>query len=123
VTHAQNMKVEINLRGFGSTYEVKSYLGMSMKVMVEEDMVAHKFVAMFERIGRTNRDIYDIWFFLNKGWPVNTKIVEARTGVRWREFLKQCVLALEKMPNRGILSGMGEFLDAKQKDWVKLKLR
>lgn len=123
VTHAQNIKVEINMRSFGSSYEVKSYLGISMKVIVREDMVAHKLVAMVERIGRTNRDIYDTWFFLNKGWPVNTKIVESRTGMKWREFLKKSISLLEKMPNRSILSGMGELLDTKQKAWVKLKLR
>ena len=123
VKGAHNIKVEINVRGFGSIYEVKSYLGISMKVMVREDMVAHKLVAMVERIGRTNRDIYDAWFFLNKGWPVNTNIVEERTGMKWREFLQKCISLLVKMPNRGILSGMGELLDAKQKAWVKLKLR
>ena len=31
--------------------------------------------------------------------------------------------ALEKLPDRGILAGMGELLDAKQKDWVRAKLR
>jgi predicted nucleotidyltransferase component of viral defense system len=34
----QNIKVEVNCRDFGSRYEVKSYLGIPMKVMVREDM-------------------------------------------------------------------------------------
>ena len=57
---AQNIKVEINRRVFGSMYEVKSYLGISMKVMVREDMFAHKLCAMHERMGKTNRDIFDV---------------------------------------------------------------
>ena len=45
----QNIKVEINRRNFGSRYEVKSYLGVSMLVMIREDMFANKLVAMLER--------------------------------------------------------------------------
>lgn len=50
ISNAYNIKVEINLRNFGSKYEVKSYLGISMKIMVRQDMAAHKMVAMIERI-------------------------------------------------------------------------
>jgi len=57
---APNIKIEINHRQFGSRYEVKSYLGISMKVMVPEDMFAHKMVAMYERLGKANRDIFGV---------------------------------------------------------------
>ena len=58
-----------------------------MKVMVREDMAAHKLVAMYERSGQTNRDIYDVWFFLKNNWPINEKIIEKRTGMSVQEFL------------------------------------
>ena len=35
------------------------------------------------------------------------------------DFLQTCIKELESMSNRGILSGMGELLDAQQKEWVK----
>lgn len=120
---AQNIKVEINKRVFGSRYEVKHYLGIAMQVMIQEDIVANKLVAMYERIGKTNRDIYDVWFFLSKHWPINKKIVEQRTGMTYALFLQACIDTLEKMSNKGILSGIGELLDEKQKAWVKLKLK
>lgn len=120
---APNIKIEINRREFGSKYEIKSYLGISMKVMIREDMFAHKLVAMYERMGAANRDIYDAWFFLNNDWPINKEIVEKRTGMPFKDFLPKCVEALEKLPDRGILAGMGELLDEKQKAWVKAKLR
>lgn len=123
VPGAQNIKVEINRREFGSKYEVKSYLGISMKVMVQEDMFAHKLCAMYERIGKTNRDIFDVWYFLQNEWPVNKKIVEERTGMSFKEFLQKCIDSFDKMTDQNILSGMGELLDAKQKDWVRAKLR
>ena len=70
---AHTIKVEINRRQFGSRYELKTYLGVSMLVMVPEDMFAHKLMAMVERIGKTSRDIYDVWFFLQHRFPINKK--------------------------------------------------
>lgn len=119
---AQNIKIEINKRVFGSKYEVKNYLGIAMQVMVKEDMFAHKLVAMHERIGKTNRDIFDIWFFLHNNWPINKKIVELRTTITYKAFLQTCIKDLGTMNTRGILSGIGELLDEKQKAWAKLKL-
>ncbi|MCL5224281.1 MAG: nucleotidyl transferase AbiEii/AbiGii toxin family protein, partial [Patescibacteria group bacterium] len=121
--NAQNVKVEINRRKFGSKFDVKSYLGISMQVMVKEDMVANKLCAMYERIGKTNRDIFDVQFFLSHDWPVNKKIVEERMGVTYKEFLQKAIDVVEKIDNRDILAGMGELLTEKQKDWVRTKLK
>lgn len=123
IQNAYNIKIEVNRRNFGSKYEMKSYLGIPMKVMVRDDMAAHKLVAMFERIGKSNRDIFDVWFFLKNNWPINEKIIEKRTGMSMQQFLQKCIDMLEGVGDRGILSGMGELLDAKQKAWVKEKLR
>ena len=120
---AQNVKVEVNLRNFGSRYVVKSYLGIPMKIMVPEDMAANKLVAFYERIGKTNRDIYDTWFFFTNNWQVNHELVEKRTHLPFRDFLETCCRLLEEMDNRSILSGMGEVLTDKQTAWVKSKLK
>lgn len=120
---ARNIKVEINRRPFGSRFEVKSYLGIPMQVMVQEDMAAHKLVAMIERIGKTNRDIYDVWFFLKKRWPINWQIIEQRTKKKKKEFLRQCASVLEGFSDRNILSGIGELLDEKQKAWARKNLK
>ena len=119
----QNIKVEINLRNFGSKYEIRDYFGISMKVMVREDMFAHKLVAMKERAGKTNRDIFDIWFFLKNNWPINKEIVEKRTNMPFKDFLQKCIDLLEEKSNRNILSGIGEILNPKQKAWIKANLR
>lgn len=123
IHNAYNIKIEINRRSFGSEYEIKSYLGIPMKVMVKQDMAAHKLVAMFERLGTTNRDIFDVWFFLKNNWPINEKIIETRTNMLMKEFLQKCIDGLDSMSDRGILSGLGELLDAQQKVWAKKHLR
>lgn len=120
---ARHVKVEINRRQFGSRYEVKTYLGVSMRVMVPEDLFAHKLMALHERIGKTSRDIYDVWFFLQHRFPINQAIVQERSGMPFDEFLQTCIEQLEKMSNRRILDGIGEFLTPNQKDWAKAKLR
>ena len=94
-----------------------------MLVMVREDMFAHKLTAMYERMGKTNRDIYDVHFFLKNNWPVNKKIIKDRTGMEFDEFLKKNIAKLEQIGDKNILSGMGELLDEKQKDDVKKNLK
>ena len=121
--NAQNIKVEINRREFGSKYDVKSFLGISMQVMIKEDMAAHKLCAMYERIGKTNRDIFDVQFILAHDWPVNKKIVEIRTGMTYKDFINKAIDVMEKFNDRNILSGMGELLTEKQKTWARAKLK
>jgi len=120
---AQNIKVEINRRNFGSRYELKNYLGISMLVITKEDMFAHKLVALLERAKAANRDVYDIWHFLKYRWPVNKEIVEKRTKMDFKDYLKKCIEFMESLIDRSILSGMGELLDEKQKTWAKINLK
>ena len=49
------------------------------------------------QIGKTNRDIFDVWYFLQNEWSINRKIVEDRTGMDFKEFLQECINLLEKM--------------------------
>lgn len=120
---SQNIKVEVNRRVFGSRYELKNYLGISMLIMVREDMFAHKLVAVLERAKTANRDVYDIWYFLKNRWPINKEIVEKRTKTSFRDHLKKCIEFIDSLSNRTILFGMGELLDEKQKAWVKTNLK
>ncbi len=120
---ARHIKVEINRRQFGSRYEIKTYLGVSMLVMVLEDMFANKLMAMYERIDSTSRDIYDVWFFLKNRAPINKTIVEKRAQMPFNQVVDECIASLEKMSNRRILTGIGDLLNPSQKDWAKAKLR
>lgn len=120
---AQKIKVEVNRRNFGSQYKVRTLLGISMLVMVEADMFAHNLMAMYERVGKTSRDIFDVYFFEKKGWEISKTIVEARSGMSLKDTLIKCVELLEKMDNKHILDGLGELLTDAQRDWAKAKLK
>jgi len=121
--NSQNIKVEISRRNFGSKFEIKNLLGISMLVMVREDMFAHKLMAMIERIGKTSRDVYDVWYFLNNNWPINKDIVEKRSGISFKKTLQKCISQIEAIKDRDLLLGLGEALSGPQKDWVRAKLR
>lgn len=116
-----NIKVEINRRKFGSEYELKSFLGISMLVMKKKDMFAHKLCALTER--NTNRDVFDVHFFLKNHWPLNEEIIKLRKELPLKKYLKKCIAHLEKISDRQILSGIGELINEKQKAWVKTNLR
>ena len=120
---AQNIKIEVNLRNFGSSFQLKNYLGIPMLVMVREDMFAHKLVAMLERKKTANRDVYDVWHFLKIHWPVNKQIVEKRTRMSFKDYLRKCLAFVESLNDRNILAGMGELLDEKQKTWARANLK
>lgn len=120
---SQNIKIEVNRRNFGSRYIMKTLLGISMLVMAPEDMFANKLMAMVERMGKTSRDIYDVWYFLEHIWDINPKIIKQRMGLSSHELLKKCLQQLEKMDNHHILVGLGELLTDAQKDWCRAKLR
>lgn len=122
-SESQNIKVEVNRRQFGSRYEMKTLLGISMLVMKQEDMFAHKLMAMYERVGKTSRDIFDVNFFAKNNWPINREIVEARSGMSFNETLVQCIKMLEKMDNKHILDGLGDLLSDSQKDSTRAKLK
>jgi len=118
----RNIKIEISLVPFSNEYEVKQYLGIGMLIMKKEYMAANKMVALTERKGKANRDIFDICFFLKDGWSINEGIIRERTGMPLKEYIPHCIACIEKADKKHILHGLGEILDIKTKSWVKAKL-
>jgi len=119
----RKLKVEISNREFENRYEIKNLLGINVKVLMQEDMFAHKLCALLDRITIANRDIFDCWFFMQRQTPVNKNIVESRMGMPFPEYLQECIIRLEGMSNKGLLQGMGELLDTKMKMFVKQNLK
>jgi predicted nucleotidyltransferase component of viral defense system len=121
--NTQKIKIEISRRKYGSKYEIKTLLGISMQVMVKEDMYAHKLMAMYERIGKTSRDIFDVQFFAKNNWEINKQIVEERAKMSFKELLEGCIKKLEGLKNKNILDGLGELMSDSQKDSTRAKLK
>jgi hypothetical protein len=96
----RKLKVEISNRLFENRYEIKNLLGINMKVMVQEDMFAHKLCALLDR-----------------------NAIESRMGMFLSQYLQACIDHLEGMSDKGLLQGIGELLDSKMKKFVQVKMR
>jgi len=118
----RKLKVEISNRVFENRYEIKNLLGIDVKVLVKEDMFAHKLCALLDRDTIANRDIFDCWFFMQRQTPVNISIVESRMSRSFSNYIQTCIERLEHKSDKGLLQGMGELMDSKMKRFVRMEL-
>src|SRR3989344_1900898 len=77
--NTQNVKVEINRRKFGSQYTIRSFLGISMQVMVQEDMAAHKLCAMYEQIVK----LIVTFLMFNFSFPTIGRLIQRSLRIVW----------------------------------------
>jgi len=122
-----NIKVEINVRmlmpDIREHYDLKEYLGISMLVGKKDYLFSSKLSALTLRNETAMRDVYDIWYFAKNNWDINAEVIKARTDKTVKEYLTDCVATIEKVKDNQILQGLGEFLNEKEKAWVKTYLR
>jgi len=118
----RKLKVEISNRRFESRYEVKTFMGINMRVMRLPDMFAHKLCALTDRNELANRDIFDCWFFMENRTPINTKLVENRMKLPFLDYLQLCIDSLNMLSGKNLLNGIGDMIDEKMKHFVRTKL-
>lgn len=119
----RGLKVEISKRPLQFEYILKNFLGISMLVMKEGDMVAGKLSALLTRKEFAMRDLFDMWFFLKEHWDINERVLKENTGLNLAQALKKAQTQVKKVKKNEILKGLGDLLDAKQKVFVKEKLK
>lgn len=119
----RKLKVEISNRNFNDRYEIKNFLGINMKVMVEADMFAHKLCALIDRGELVSRDIFDTWFFMQKQTPLNRSIIEFRMKMPYQEYMQSCIDGLGKIKETRLLQGLGDLMDEQLKTFVRNKLK
>lgn len=122
-----NIKIEISTRAVAfdikNRYELKEYLGISMPAAKKEYLFAGKLAALVSRKITAARDIYDIHFFAKNNWDIDREALEALTGKKFKSLLKDCVSTIDKIKDNQILQGIGEFIDEKEKAWMKEHLK
>lgn len=119
----RNLKIEISNREFPDSYETKNYLGIPVKVMVKPDMFAHKLCALLDRNMIANRDIFDVYYFMQQKTPINKNIVEKRIDIEFKEYIDACITKIEKLPGKNLLNGIGELVDNNLKSFVREQLK
>lgn len=119
----RKLKIEISNRQYENHYEIRNYLGLQMRVMVKEDMFAHKLCALLDRSEIASRDVFDCWFFLKERTSVNKSITEFRTGVPIGQYLDKCIECVQEVSEKSLLSGLGEVTEGKMKNFVRHGLK
>lgn len=119
----RKLKIEISNRLFDNHYEILNYLGLQMRVLVKEDMFAHKLCALLDRTEITGRDVFDCWFFLKERTSVNKEIVESRMGMPIEEYLDKCIANVQNISEKSLISGLGELTEGEMKDFVRHGLK
>jgi hypothetical protein len=115
------LKVEVSTRHYDNHYEIKTLAGTDIRVMTLPDMFAHKLCALGERV--TPRDIFDVWFFLQKSTAINPNIVLLRTGMSVADYAAQCAESVRNTSPKTLMQGVGELIgDEMQKSFVKNRM-
>lgn len=118
----RNLKIEVSRRSYPDLYELKDYLGVSMKVMQLEYMFTHKLMALLDRGSVTNRDVFDCWFCMKQRIHLKKNILDLRLQGSLEDYLERCINVVSSISRTRVLNGMGELLDPELKTWVKAKL-
>ena len=121
--YERNLKIEISNREYPDNYEVKNYLGITINVMVKPDMFAHKLCALLDRDMLTNRDIFDIYYYMQQKTPINKIIIEKRMKTDIKEYLSLCINRIDNINPKSLLNGLGELVDSNLKGFVRTKLK
>ncbi len=118
----RNLKVEISKKASQAQYVVKSYLGVPMLVMKEDDAAAGKLSALTTRKRFATRDMFDMWFMLKESWPIDERFLKEKTGFTLNQALEEAQKRIKGLKKTELLAGLGDLLDNKQKAFVKEKL-
>lgn len=118
----RQLKIEISKRPVKNRYNLNTFLGISVLVESKEDMLAGKLAAFLTRKKFASRDLFDLWFFMSHDFDINKDNVKIQVKLNYVDALKTALIKTKKLKAGDLLSGLGELVDEKQKNWVKEKL-
>jgi hypothetical protein len=119
----RRLKVEISTRWESWSFLKKNFLWENIYIMSEEDLFSNKLLALLNRKAITNRDIFDIWFFLSKWVGINEKIILDFVGKEAKVYLIEVKNFIQNYDFNKILYWLWEMIDSKQKNFVKTKMK
>jgi len=119
-----NIKIEFNKRIWQNNhYKTVWFMGVRMQITDEQTLFTNKLVALTTRKQAVARDLFDVYYFLNLDFAVNEDLIKERTGKGKTEYLRYLIKFIKnKYTPRNVLQGLGETLDAGQKQWAKQEL-
>lgn len=120
---ATRIKIEISKRWVSWNYVTHNFLGEQIQIMTQEDLFTNKLIALLHRPAITNRDIFDIRYFLDKGTAINNKLLEQQTGQSAKIYLQRVSDFIQDYDFNKILYGLGQLIDPQSKNFAKTKMQ
>ncbi len=122
--YQRRVKIEISKRPiWKKTYVNKNFLWENILILKENDLFAEKLVTFLHRKWIANRDLYDIYYFLNK-WVLPTKeIIEEQTGLMYEDYIKKILEKIKEYKFSKVLYWLGELVDDEKKSFIKTKMK
>ena len=132
----KKLKIEVNsyIPQYKHIYEIKTLLWVAVQVMDIRYMFAHKLCALISRYKKNtriaNRDLFDMLFLLQKDVPISENIIKIRTQnmlnkqmnvLEYMQYILSFIDTHKQKIQWNILTGLGELVDNKQKDYMKTK--
>jgi predicted nucleotidyltransferase component of viral defense system len=120
---AQQVKIEVSRRSFPQAVTLHNFLGLSIPILSNDYLLAHKLCAISSRRTLQNRDIYDADFMLKKSWERNAEIVKLRTGLDLPDYYGTLLKMVDDpATSKNIMLGLGEVLDQEERTWARFNL-
>gem|GEM_PF-2966858 len=63
--------------------------------MNQSDLFTNKLIALLHRSAITNRDIFDIRYFLQQGTSLNRTLLESKLNITTHEYIQQVTVFIQ----------------------------
>ena len=117
----KKMKIEISKIEYANNYEIRNLLGVNMLVLTLPDILSHKLCDLSDNFA-LGRNIFDSWFLMKKGTPLDKLIIETRTKMQLPHYLQKCINKIENMQDSDLLEDLEESVNARTKYFIKTRL-
>ena len=121
--YEKRLKIEISKRRNKVKTLQKNFLWENIILVSKDTLFSQKLIALLHRKWITNRDIFDIWFFLSQGTDIDASIIEDFTESPIGAYLERVYNFIEAYDFQKALYWLGELLDTTQKNFVKHKMQ
>jgi len=119
----RNLKIEISKRWSSGAFVTQNFMWESILIMSKEDLFTNKMIALLNRKNITNRDIFDIRYFLQLWVDLNPKLIETKTNQTFQDYIDQVKQFMSNYDFQKVLYGLGELIDSNQKQFAKTKMK
>lgn len=98
--------------------DLKNLFGVDVKVLPLDKLCAQKLCALYGRIKA--RDLFDAYFILMNGLPIDTATITTTTGKTLPQFWKALAKKVKTDFNkRNVLYELGEMIEPNKRAWVR----